>query len=50
MSLRGVQMEYWYYAFTQEADQNLSMFNKEGVDLKLHLSSGIFDSYQAFKL
>lgn len=43
-------MEYWYYAFTQETDQNLSTFNKEGVDLKLHLSCNIFDSYQAFKL
>lgn len=48
-SLRGVQMKYWYNDFTQETDQNLSTFNI-GVDLKLHLSSGIFDSYHAFNL
>lgn len=42
-------MKYWYNGFTQETDQKLSTFNKEA-DLKLHLSSGIFGSYQAFKL
>lgn len=41
-------MKYWYNDFAQETDQNLSTFNKE-VDLKLQLSSGTFDSYQAFK-
>lgn len=49
-SLRGVQMKYWSNDFSHGTDQNLSIFNKEEVDLKLPWSSGIFDSYQAFKL
>lgn len=44
------QMEYWYNDLVKETDQNISMLNKGGVDLKLHLSSGVFDSCQALKL